>query len=152
MSKARALPLRPPCQFRRVRRRLIRRSDDRRIPDERVTSVPSFDAALALENRLDGRPGERGRVARWRTRHFDRCVARSIEQAGPDAVLLFSDVGSEFALPACRNLGIPSVLSMVHGDVRRGLVVVLGPRGRLSRRDWPLHLSISAMADSIARR
>ena len=29
-----------------------------------------------------------------------------------------SDVGSEFALPRCRALGIASVLSMVHGDVR----------------------------------
>ena len=32
--------------------------------------------------------------------------------------LLFSDVASEFALPECRRLGIGSVLSMVHGDVR----------------------------------
>jgi glycosyltransferase involved in cell wall biosynthesis len=30
----------------------------------------------------------------------------------------FSDVGSERALPRCKELGIPSVLSMVHGDVR----------------------------------
>jgi glycosyltransferase involved in cell wall biosynthesis len=32
--------------------------------------------------------------------------------------LIFSDVGSECALPLCRSLGIASVLSMVHGDVR----------------------------------
>ena len=36
----------------------------------------------------------------------------------PGAALFFSDVAAEFALPACRRLGIPSVLSMVHGDVR----------------------------------
>ena len=106
-----------PCQFRRLRRHLLRRHD-RRIPGERVTSVASFDAALAVENRLEGLPRARMAVATWRTSHFDRSVARSIEQDLPDAVLLFSDVGSEFALPLCRGLGIPSVLSMVHGDVR----------------------------------
>ena len=33
-------------------------------------------------------------------------------------MLLFSDVGSARTLPLCRRLGIPTVLSMVHGDVR----------------------------------
>ncbi|MGN6868378.1 MAG: magnesium chelatase domain-containing protein, partial [Solirubrobacteraceae bacterium] len=79
---------------------------------------PGFDAALALENRLDGRPGMREAVARWRTRRFDRAVRRAITRERPDAAFLFSDVGSEFALPACRRLGVPSILSMVHGDVR----------------------------------
>lgn len=106
-----------PCQFRRIRRLLLRRHD-RRIPEQRVRSVPSFDVALAIENRLDGQSRARRAVAMWRTRHFDRCVARSIEKARPDALLLFSDVGSEFTLPLCQRLGIPSVLTMVHGDVR----------------------------------
>ena len=44
-------------------------------------------------------------------------LARSIELA-PEAVLAFSDVGSMAALPLCRRLGIPTILSMVHGDVR----------------------------------
>ena len=32
--------------------------------------------------------------------------------------MLFSDVGSELTLPLCRRLGIPTIVSMVHGDVR----------------------------------
>jgi alpha-maltose-1-phosphate synthase len=106
-----------PCHFARWRRTLKRRHHPQ-IPAERVHSVPSFDLALACERRLGGRPGARGRVARWRARRFDRLLARAIKQRRPEAVLVFSDVGSEFALPLCRDLGIPAVLSMVHGDVR----------------------------------
>ena len=127
-----------PCQFRRVRRHLLRRHH-RRIPGERVTSIPSYDVALALENRLGGHPLAHAAVARWRTRHFDRCAARSIEQARPDAVLLFSDVGSEFALPSCRSRGIPSILSMVHGDVREE-VEVLAREEAESSDYFPLYL------------
>ena len=64
------------------------------------------------------RPEARLRLARWRTRRFDRRVEQSLVRDRPAAALFFSDVGSEFALPACRRLGIASVLSMVHGDVR----------------------------------
>jgi starch synthase len=106
-----------PCQFHRVRRRLLRRND-RRIPGESVTTAPGFDLALALENRLAGRPGLRRSVAIRRTRGFDRLVARTIDRTRPAAAFLFSDVGSEFTLPTCRRLGIATVLSMVHGDVR----------------------------------
>lgn len=105
-----------PCQFRRIRRKLLRRND-RRIPPARVGSVPSFDLALAVENQLDSHPAMQRVVTRWRTRHFDRAVSRAIERVRPSAALLFSDVGSEYALPACRRLGVPSVLSMVHGEV-----------------------------------
>ena len=63
-------------------------------------------------------PTVRLRLARWRTRRFDRIVEQSLIRDRPGAALFFSDVASEFALPACRRLGIPSVLSMVHGDVR----------------------------------
>jgi len=106
-----------PCQVHKIRKRLRRRFD-RRIPADRVASAPSFDLALAVENRLDGRPATQRAVVRWRTRHFDRQVARTIERERPDAALVFSDVASEFALPVCRRLGIPALLSMVHGDVR----------------------------------
>jgi len=113
-----------PCQFARIRRTLQKRHD-RRIPPGRVRSAWSFDAALAVENRLAARkPGAQHAVARWRTRRFDRLVARSIERQPPGAAFLFSDVGSEFALPACRRLGIPSILSMVHGDVREERAVL----------------------------
>ena len=105
-----------PCQFRRIRRKLLRRND-RRIPPSRVRSVPSFDLALAVENRLDSHPAMQRAVTRWRTRHFDRTVSRAIERVRPNAALIFSDVGSEFALSACRRLRVPSVLSMVHGEV-----------------------------------
>ncbi len=72
-----------------------------------------------LENRLATRsPVAQHALARWRTRRFDRIVAQAIERQRPGAALVFSDVGTEHALPACRKLGIPSVLSMVHGDVR----------------------------------
>jgi alpha-maltose-1-phosphate synthase len=106
-----------PCQVHKLRKRLRRRFD-RRIPADLVASAPSFDVALAIENRLDGRPLTQRAVVRWRTRHFDRQVARTLDRERPEAALVFSDVGSEFALPACRRLGIPALLSMVHGDVR----------------------------------
>jgi glycosyltransferase involved in cell wall biosynthesis len=79
----------------------------------------SYDLAIALERWLGGRrPALRRRVAQWRTRRFDRTLARTLDRRRPDALLVFSDVGSEFALPLCRKLGVASVLSMVHGDVR----------------------------------
>ena len=107
-----------PCQFSKIRRKLGRRQE-RGIPADRVESAWSFDASLAAETRLAIRwPAAQHALARWRTRHFDRVVARSIEHHRPEAALVFSDVGSEHALPSCRKLGIPSILSMVHGDVR----------------------------------
>ncbi len=106
------------ARFPRIRRQLLRRHDPA-IPGDRVRSLPSYDAALRLEARLARfRPGMQHPVARWRTRRFDRAVARAIDQRRPDLAFLFSDVGSELALPACRRFGIPSILSMVHGDVR----------------------------------
>ena len=106
-----------PCRFHQLRRRLLRRND-RRIPRELVESAPSFDVALAIENRFSDHPRIRRAVADLRTRHFDRVAARAVERVRPDVAFFFSDVASEFALPTCRRLGIPSILSMVHGDVR----------------------------------
>ena len=113
-----------PCHFARLRRAL-RKRHDRRIPASLVQSAWSFDAALAVENRLATRGlNAQHAVARWRTRRFDRIVARAIERRRPDAALVFSDVGTEHALPACRRRGIPSILSMVHGDVREEKAVL----------------------------
>ncbi len=113
-----------PCQFARLRRTL-RRRHDRRIPASLVESDWCFDAALAAENRLASRtPSAHHAVARWRTRRFDRIVARSIERREPEAALIFSDVGTEHALPACQRLGVTSILSMVHGDVREEKAVL----------------------------
>src|SRR5205823_7513727 len=95
---------------RRPRTRLRRHEPE--IPRDRVGSVRTFDLALALERRLGPRrPRARRAVARGRTRHFDRILARTLARRRPEAALIFSDVGSEFALPACRDLGIASVLS-----------------------------------------
>lgn len=113
-----------PCWFARGRR-LLKRRHHPRIPADRVQSVVTYDLAIALERRLGGRrPDARRRVAQWRTRRFDQTLARTLERIRPDALLVFSDVGSEFALPICRKLGIASVLSMVHGDVREELDVL----------------------------
>ncbi len=109
-----------PEQFARWQR-VLRRRHHPEIPRVRVRSVWSYDVALRLEDRL---PRARGRVARWRTRRFDRGLARSLARHPPEAALVFSDVGSEFALPTCRSRGIATLLSMVHGDVREEQLVL----------------------------
>jgi hypothetical protein len=97
---------------------LLRRHDPE-IPADRVDADPGFDLALRLESRLAANwPRLRRAVARWRTERFDARLARAVDRARPGALLVFSDVGSDAALPACRRLGIPTILSMVHGDVR----------------------------------
>ncbi len=125
-----------PCYFHKARRLLLRRND-RRIPADRVISVPSYDLALALENRLGDEA--KAKAARWRTRHFDRALARSIASTRPDLVFLFSDVGSEFALPLCRRLGIPTVLSMVHGEINEERAL-LAREADVSPDYFPLYL------------
>jgi alpha-maltose-1-phosphate synthase len=107
-----------PLRFSRCER-LLRRRHEPEIPGRRVRQDWGFDLALAAERRLATSHAEaRLRLARWRTRRFDRIVAQTLLRDRPATALFFSDVASEFALPACRRLGIPSVLSMVHGDVR----------------------------------
>ena len=63
-------------------------------------------------------PGVTRALARWRTKHFDAQLARTIERTRPELLLAFSDVGSMATLPLCRRLGIKTIVSMVHGDVR----------------------------------
>ena len=97
---------------------MLRRHDPE-IPPASVRTIPSFDLALRLEARLGERqPRLKGALARWRTEWFDARLAHIIDRTRPEAVLLFSDVGSEATLPLCRRLGIPAIVSMVHGDVR----------------------------------
>jgi glycosyltransferase involved in cell wall biosynthesis len=122
----------PPSLLRRVAPgacgrldRFLRRRYEPEIPGDQVRSRRSFDLALALERRLGARrPAARHALARWRTRTFDRSLARDLVRRPPDAALIFSDVGSEYALPACRTRGIATVLSMVHGDVREERLVL----------------------------
>ncbi len=107
-----------PRRFERAERFLLRRHDEE-IPGRLVRSVPSYDLALRVESRLGSRwPAARRALARARTDRFDARLARTIASLRPDLLLAFSDVASTHALAACRSRGIPSVLSMVHGDVR----------------------------------
>ncbi len=105
--------------------RALRRRFDPEIPASLVRPSWSYDIALRLENRLKTRGSLQSRsIARWRTRRFDRVLARSVKRNPPGALLVFSDVGSDATIPACRALGIPTVLSMVHGDVREERLVL----------------------------
>jgi glycosyltransferase involved in cell wall biosynthesis len=107
-----------PDRLARLERFLLRRHDPE-IPPRRVRTNPSFDLALRLESRLAARqPRLKRAVARWRTERFDASLARAVDRARPGTLLVFSDVGSTKTLPLCRRLGIPTILSMVHGDVR----------------------------------
>ncbi len=107
-----------PQRFAPLERILLRRHDPA-IPRASVRTVPSFDLALQLEARIGkDRPQRSRALARWRTRRFDLRLAKEVQKRSPGAVFLFSDVGSEKTLPLLKRLGIPSILSMVHGDVR----------------------------------
>jgi starch synthase len=128
-----------PARFDRWER-LLRRRSEPDIPAERVRSAWSYDVALRLESRLgDRRNDARRAVARWRTRRFDRTLARTLRRDRPAAALVFSDVGSEFALPYCKHRGIPYVLSMVHGDVLEERAV-LEREERAAPEFFPLYL------------
>ena len=104
--------------FARLERVLLRRHHAE-IPPAAVQRVPSFDLLLRLEARYgEKRPRFARSLARWRTERFDARLARTIDRARPQVLLTFSDVGSAVALPLCRRLGIKTIVSMVHGDVR----------------------------------
>jgi glycosyltransferase involved in cell wall biosynthesis len=121
--------------------RVLNRRRHPEIPDDRVHPTFGFDLSLTAENRIGPRAsGLRRRLARARSRRFDRVVARAIEGEGPDVALAFSDVASEFALPRCRELGVATVLSMVHGDVREEAAVI--DRERVAAPDFfPIYLA-----------
>ena len=116
-----------PSLYQKIRTACRRRFDPE-IPIGRVRAVPSYDLSLRLENRVSGTT--RRYLARRRTKHFDRRLAETIGRTCPAGVFLFSDVGSEITLPLCRDLGIPTVLSMVHGDVREEIEVLEAEAGR----------------------
>jgi hypothetical protein len=125
--------------------RILRRRHDPEIPRGQVCSSWGFDLALGLERRLPpARGGLRRRVARWRTEQFDGRLARLLARERPAGALIFSDVGSERALPLCRSLGIGTVLSMVHGDVREEQEV-LAREAERSPDFFPLYLGDGAL-------
>ena len=137
-----------PDRFARIERLLApppRPRDSRPIASARIPA-----STWRCGWRPDGRhsrPRLKRAVARWRTDRFDDRLARIVERRGPGALLVFSDVGSEPTLPFCRRLGIPTILSMVHGDVREERA---GPRGRRPSRRPTSCRSIWATACSIA--
>jgi glycosyltransferase involved in cell wall biosynthesis len=107
-----------PSRLERVERLLLRRHDVE-IPAGRVRSHPSYDLAIRLESRLAKKwPRSRRTLAKVRTDRFDAQLARILRRSQHGALLVFSDVGSERTLPFCRRQGIPTILSVVHGDVR----------------------------------
>jgi len=134
-----------PNRYARVQRALLRRNEAE-IPGSRVRSRWDYDVALRVEAELArrGRHPIRGRVARWRTDRFDRSLARSLGRERPDTALIFSDVGSRYALPTCRKLGIRSILSMVHGDVREERQV-LEREAEISPDFFPIYLGDGAL-------
>ena len=113
-----------PSRLEHVERVLLRRHSPE-IPAERVRAHPSYDLAVRLESRLSRNwPGMRRSLARLRTDRFDALLARFVERSDTGALFAFSDVGSDRTLPACRRLGIPTILSVVHGDVREERQVI----------------------------
>jgi glycosyltransferase involved in cell wall biosynthesis len=133
-----------PGRFERLER-VLRRRNHPGIAPAWVRSSWEYDLALRIENRLAARhPRTRREVARWRTLRFDRGLARTIARQRPGAALIFSDVGSGYALPLCRELGIPTILSMVHGDVREERLV-LDREAEQSPDFFPLYLGDGAL-------
>jgi glycosyltransferase involved in cell wall biosynthesis len=133
-----------PNQFSRLEHVLLRRYDPE-IPPALVQPVPSFDLLLQLEARLGHRHPDLGRaLAQHRIRQFDTRLARAITRNRPELLLTFSDVGSLAALPLCRRLGIKTIVSMVHGDVREEQQV-LEREAALSPEFMPIYLGSSEL-------
>ncbi|KAJ3050457.1 hypothetical protein HK102_012298, partial [Quaeritorhiza haematococci] len=70
--------------------------------------------------------------------------ARELAAAPPEALLVFSDVGSGVAMPLCRRKGVATVLSMVHGDVREE-ARLLEVEEALAPEFFPLYLGDAAL-------
>ncbi|MDG3007594.1 glycosyltransferase family 4 protein [Paludisphaera mucosa] len=132
-----------PALYDRWRRLLARRHDDE-IPADRVASAPTVDLALRVESKFAGRPRLKRAAARARTHWFDRRLARELAASPPEALLVFSDVGSGVAMPLCRRRGIATVLSMVHGDVREE-ARLLEAEEALAPDFFPLYLGDAAL-------
>ena len=121
-------------------RSFLLRRHDAEIPAASVSTVPCVDLSLRIEARLAGRCQSLKRLlAQARTDWFDRRLARPAGGEPPQALFVFSDVGSGVTLPLCRRLGIPTVLSMVHGDVREE-VEVLNQEAALAPDFFPIYL------------
>lgn len=112
------------------------------IPTNLVSTVPSIDFLLRMEALVAGRRDTvvlKRALARTRTVWFDHRLARIVGRYRPSVLMVFSDVASGRTLPLCRRLGIPTVLSMVHGDVREELEV-LDREARVAPDFFPIYL------------
>jgi glycosyltransferase involved in cell wall biosynthesis len=121
---------------------MLRRRNHPEIPADRVCSLSFVDVLLRLESRAAGRRGKvrlKRLLAQARTTWFDRRLSRIVARRRPSALLVFSDAASEWTLPLCRRLGIPTVLSMVHGDVREE-VEILDQEANLAPEHFPIYL------------
>ncbi len=128
-----------PKRLSRLESMLLRRHDAE-IPANSVSTVPSVDLSLRIEARLAWRSQTLKRLlAQARTTWFDQRLAHLLEHYRPAALLVFSDVGSAVTLPLCRRLGIPTILSMVHGDVREE-AEVLKKEAAFAPEFFPIYL------------
>jgi hypothetical protein len=133
-----------PGQFARWEKVLLRRHHPE-IPAARVWTLPGVDVIQRLEARVAGRSQMMKRLlAQARTDFFDRRLARIVAHDRPEAILLFSDVGSARTLTLCSRLGVPTVLSMVHGDVREE-AWVLEQEAESAPEFFPIYLGDGAL-------
>ena len=99
-------------------------------------------------------PVARGSSARWhgwRTERFDARLARRRRAAPARPLCWPSATSARIALcPACRRLGIPTILSMVHGDVREEREV-LEREAEVSPEFLPIYLGNGATRSRRAR-
>ena len=133
-----------PGQMSRLERVLLRRHEPE-IPSILVKRIGSFDLLLRIEGHLSKRLPQVARVlARGRTAWFDAQLARIIKRDLPEVLLAFSDVGSTVSLPVCRRLGIKTIVSMVHGDVREEQEL-FAREERQSPEYMPIYLGSSSL-------
>jgi len=121
---------------------ILRRRNHPEIPSKQVCALPIIDFLLRIESRVASRAGTvrlKRLLAQARTTWFDQRLSRIVARRSPSALLVFSDAGSAWTLPLCHRLGIPAVLSMVHGDIREE-IQVLDQELTLAPEYFPIYL------------
>jgi alpha-maltose-1-phosphate synthase len=121
---------------------MLRRRNHPEIPSEKVCALSLVDILLQIESRAAGRKGIlrlKRLLAQARTTWFDQRLSRIVARRNPSALLVFSDVASDWTLSLCHRLGIPAVLSMVHGDVWEE-TEILNQEANFAPEYFPLYL------------
>ena len=122
---------------------MLRRRNHPEIPSERVCALSIVDVLLRIESRVAGRGGHSQAQAPARTSTYNLVRSTAVPNCGaPSPCPHFSSsatLASEWTLPLCRRLGIPTVLSMVHGDVREE-IEVLDQEANLAPEYFPIYL------------